>query len=452
MAKKNKLNLKKRIKPTVAKKAVEETVVSKPVEEVVEAVNEPIIENEKAEEIKAVVEEAVKTEAVEETMKESEEVVIEAKHRGRPKKEKAVEDEVKEPKKRGRKAKVQEEVEAKSETKRRGRPKKEEAAEEEVKEPKKRGRKAKAQEEAEAKSETKRRGRPKKEETVEEVKEPKKRVRKAKTIEEPIIKEEVIDVVYPYSVEEGMQAMAGYNVHYSFDEYHRILIENETVEKAIDHIIDECQLSIQFDRSILERLYADLIRRVDVTRKDFEGYKAALEEKMSRYCDTYEEDCQLYHDTFYFMGKLFEYGQRFNLRSSEILNEWVGVDISKYFNFYLDMAMRVLKGWQYKDVENYEEFVSEVFSQFSDLAGKFEFRFLLDLSDLQISHGYFHNADTTFEYMLRENNIKDYIYYRYAHAYVDVDLAKAKWIAGRSFSVVDERFVYYPKLVEIANM
>ena len=75
------------------------------------------------------------------------------------------------------------------------------------------------------------------------------------------------------------------------------------------------------------------------------------------------------------MGKLFEYGQRFNLRSSEILNEWVGVDISKYFNFYLDMAMRVLKGWQYKDVENYEEFVSEVFSQFSDLAGKFEFQF-----------------------------------------------------------------------------
>ena len=47
----------------------------------------------------------------------------------------------------------------------------------------------------------------------------------------------------------------------------------------------------------MERLYADLIRRVDVTRKDFEGYRAALEEKISRHCDTYEEDCQLYHDT-----------------------------------------------------------------------------------------------------------------------------------------------------------
>ena len=60
-------------------------------------------------------------------------------------------------------------------------------------------------------------------------------------------------------------------------------------------------------------------------------------------------------------------------------------------------------------------------------------------------------AISTFEYLLRENEIKDYIYYRYAHAYVDINLDKAKWIANRAFAVVDKRYVYYPLLVEIAN-
>ncbi len=275
--------------------------------------------------------------------------------------------------------------------------------------------------------------------------EPKKRGRKPKTaVTEPET------APLPYTVEEGIAHMNAMNVYYKFDEYHRILLENETIDKAIDAIIAECQL-VDFNRSELELLYADLIRRADMKRSDFAAMKPALDEIMTRETHSFEEASQLYHDTFYYAGKLLEYGERFHYTTTEQLKAWTGVDLIQYYTFYLDMALQVLPGWEDKDVNMYEDFMSEVCTQFSDVRAALELRFQIDLADIQIAHGYYHRGDTTFEYLLRENEIKDYIYYRYAHAYVDIDIEKAKWIAQRAFAVVDKRYVYYPLLVEIAN-
>lgn len=281
---------------------------------------------------------------------------------------------------------------------------------------------------------------------VEEVKEDKTK----KAVKRPAKKAEAETVVLPFTVEEGIQKMNAMNIFYTFDEYHRLLIENETITKAIEAIIDECKL-VDFDRSVLEVLYGDLVRRVDVKTSDFKAMKKTLEEIMNRKTTSFEEDSQLYHDAFYFAGKLLEYGERFKLSTTDKLKAWTGVDMVQYYNFYMDMALKVLPEWADKDIDIYEDFMSEVCTQFTDLCAELEFRFQIDLADIQIAHGFYSKGDSTFEYLLRENEIKDYIYYRYAHAYVDINLDKAKWIANRAFAVVDKRYVYYPLLVEIAN-
>lgn len=281
---------------------------------------------------------------------------------------------------------------------------------------------------------------------VEEVKEDKTK----KPVKRPAKKVVIEEAVLPFTVEEGIQKMNAMNIFYTFDEYHRILIENETITKAIEAIIEECKL-VDFDRSVLEVLYGDLVRRVDVKTSDFKAMKKTLEEIMNRKTTSFEEDSQLYHDAFYFAGKMLEYGERFKMSTTEQLKAWVGVDMVQYFNFYMDMALKVLPEWADKDVDNYEDFMSEVCTQFTDLCSELEFRFQIDLADIQIAHGFYNKGDSSFEYLLRENEIKDYIYYRYAHAYVDVNVDKAKWIANRAFTVVDKRYVYYPLLVEIAN-
>ena len=281
---------------------------------------------------------------------------------------------------------------------------------------------------------------------VEEVKEDKTK----KAVKRPAKKAEAEVVVLPFTVEEGIQKMNAMNIFYTFDEYHRLLIEKETIPKAMEAIIDECKL-VDFDRSVLEVLYGDLVRSVDVKTSDFKAMKKTLEEIMNRKTTSFEEDSQLYHDAFYFAGKLLEYGERFKLSTTDKLKAWTGVDMVQYYNFYMDMALKVLPEWADKDVDIYEDFMSEVCTQFTDLCAELEFRFQIDLADIQIAHGFYSKGDSTFEYLLRENEIKDYIYYRYAHAYVDINLDKAKWIANRAFAVVDKRYVYYPLLVEIAN-
>ena len=58
-------------------------------------------------------------------------------------------------------------------------------------------------------------------------------------------------------------------------------------------------------------------------------------------------------------------------------------------------------------------------------------------------------GDADYGYILRENQIKDYIYYRYASIYEGVDKDKAKQIANQALQFVDDRFTYYPNIIAV---
>ena len=104
--------------------------------------------------------------------------------------------------------------------------------------------------------------------------------------------------------------------------------------------------------------------------------------------------------------------------------------------------------WQYNDVKYYEGFIYGVMAQFDDLVN-WQNRALMDIADLYIKHGDYQNGNSGYGYVLRENQLKDQIYYRFAHVYEPFDLQRAKNIAQDALRVIDGRYDYYPKILEI---
>ena len=114
----------------------------------------------------------------------------------------------------------------------------------------------------------------------------------------------------------------------------------------------------------------------------------------------------------------------------------------------MTVAVTILPGWQYNDVKYYEGFLYSVMAQFADLAS-WQNRALMDIADLYILHGDYNKGNEDYAYVLRENQLKDQIYYRFANVYVPFDLQRAKGIARDALRVIDGRYDYYPKLIEI---
>ena len=74
---------------------------------------------------------------------------------------------------------------------------------------------------------------------------------------------------------------------------------------------------------------------------------------------------------------------------------------------------------------------------------------MMDIADLYIEHGDYGLGDANYGYILRENEIKDMIYYRYANAYRDIDREKSRAICNEALQYVDDRYTYYPQIIEL---
>lgn len=158
-----------------------------------------------------------------------------------------------------------------------------------------------------------------------------------------------------------------------------------------------------------------------------------------------------YLDEFKLAEKLLMVGQRKEITEAEALSALIGADVNAYFKHFFTFAYALLPSWQYDDVKYYENFAYAVLSQFSDLYESEQQRIQIDVADLYIKHGDYQLGDELYGYILRDNQIKDYIYYRYASVYKDIDYNKAKSIAYSSFQYVDDRYTYYPNILEIVN-
>ena len=234
------------------------------------------------------------------------------------------------------------------------------------------------------------------------------------------------------------------------------LILNPDVKSVSENLVNKYQLTGKFnfeedgyDEGLVEVLVSKVFETADIKPQKPEDLQADVTHALNYKFTDVVADGEEYKDQFDTMRKVLMIAQHKDIHDSKKLEEEVGVDVEKFVEEFMDLAYSVLKTWKYEDVDYYEHFIFAVLSQLEDLHNKYSNRIMMDVADLYILHGDYGLGDADYAYILRENQIKDYIYYRYASIYEDVDKDKAKQIANQALQFVDDRFTYYPNIIAV---
>ena len=234
------------------------------------------------------------------------------------------------------------------------------------------------------------------------------------------------------------------------------LILNPDVKSVSENLVNKYQLTGKFnfeedgyDEGLVEVLVSKVFETADIKPQKPEDLQADVTHALNYKFTDVVADGEEYKDQFDTMRKVLMTAQHKDIHDSKKLEEEVGVDVEKFVEEFMDLAYSVLKTWKYEDVDYYEHFIFAVLSQLEDLHNKYSNRIMMDVADLYILHGDYGLGDADYAYILRENQIKDYIYYRYASIYEGVDKDKAKQIANQALQFVDDRFTYYPNIIAV---
>lgn len=303
----------------------------------------------------------------------------------------------------------------------------------------------------------------KKEESKEEaVKAEDKPVKKAakKTAAAKKADKEKLEAYAALSLDEAIQKAQAMGVQHVYEDYTRFLLDEADSKQIAKNIIDGNALLEKgftydkdgFDTDLISVVLEKVADTMDVKAMDYKELKkditACLKAEMT--ADA-EANAAEYLKEFKVCEKLLMIGQRKNITDAAIVSDLIGADVDAFVAHFFQFAYAILPGWQYDDVKFYEDFAFAVLSQYSDLYEKYQLNILLDVADLYIKHGDFGHGDECYGYILRDNQIKDYIYYRFASVYEDIDFNKAKALAYESLQYVDGRYTYYQNIMDIIN-
>lgn len=281
----------------------------------------------------------------------------------------------------------------------------------------------------------------------EETATPKKAVKKAskasvkKTVEEP--KLDLKNV----SLDDCMWRLNEKGADVSYEMVAAMLLDEKDMKKVVKGIAEDKQLSDATALTLLQAVVEKISQTMDIKAADFAQIKKAMAAfEKGKLGDDDEANAQLYLDAFKTAEKILMIAQRKQIALAADVSKLLGSDVAVFMEHFFQTAYDLLPSWQYSDVKFYEDFAYAILSQFEDLYELHQLRIQLDVADLYIKHG-----DACYGYILRDNQIKDYIYYRYASVYESIDINRAKEIAYGSMQYVDERYTYYPQLAEIIN-
>ena len=234
------------------------------------------------------------------------------------------------------------------------------------------------------------------------------------------------------------------------------LILNPDVKSVSKDLVNKYQLTGKFnfeedgyDEGLVEVLVSKVYETADIKPQKAEDLQADVDHALNYKFTDVVADGEEYKAQFDTMRKVLMIAQHKDIHDSKKLDEKIGIDVEKFVEEFMDLAYSVLKTWKYEDVDYYEHFIYAVLSQLEDLHDTYRNRIMMDVADLYILHGDYGLGDADYGYILRENQIKDYIYYRYASIYEGVDKDKAKQIANQALQFVDDRFTYYPNIIAV---
>ena len=254
-----------------------------------------------------------------------------------------------------------------------------------------------------------------------------------------------------------MQAMG---ITYTYDDYAATLMNEADLGAIEKKLLDDFRLTKTsfsyeddgYDVDLIKVVLSKIADTVDFKASDYPKMEADAAAAINYVIGTdMEKDGEEYLSEFHLWERLLMIAQRQGHRTEEELGSVIKVDLKAFMKHFMQLARTVLPQWQYDDVKYYENFAYALLSQFTDLFGIYNNELMMDVADLYILHEDYGHGDADYGYLIRENQIKDYVYYRFAHVYEDIDLDKAKGIAYESLQYVDGRYDYYQPIIDILN-
>ena len=234
------------------------------------------------------------------------------------------------------------------------------------------------------------------------------------------------------------------------------LILNPDVVSVSQDLVNKYQLKGKFkfeedgfDEDLIPALVLKVYETAEIKPEKAEDLQTDVNHALNYKFMDLVADGEEYKTQFDTMRKVLMIAQHKEIHDSKVLDDEIGIDVEKFVVEFMDLAYSVLKSWKYEDVDYYEHFIYAVLSQLEDLHTIYRNRIMMDVADLYILHGDYGLGDADYGYILRENQIKDYIYYRYASIYESIDKDKAKQIANQALQFVDDRFTYYPNIIAV---
>lgn len=261
-----------------------------------------------------------------------------------------------------------------------------------------------------------------------------------------------------FSLDTCIDMAKAMGIDMGYDQYAQLLMDQSDNKEIVKTILEQYPIKADafsyeedgYDLDLLEVLVAKVAQTVTIKASDY----AAMGKEIEAH-ETYvisEESLDNndeYNADFDLVRRLLMIAQRKDIHTMSDLQTIVTADATKLIEKFMDVAYAVLKNWQYDDVKYYENFIYAVLSQFNDLYQAYENKAMMDVADLYIEHGDYGLGDANYAYILRENQIKDYIYYRYAKAYEHIDYEKSRAIANEALQFVDDRYTYYPNIRQL---
>lgn len=297
--------------------------------------------------------------------------------------------------------------------------------------------------------------------TIEEVKavtapveEPKK------PAEEPKASAEEKAAAYnAFNLDTIMEMANELGIEKTYDDYKKLLIANNDPEQIAKDLAQEATKAESF--TFEEDGYdVDLIPVLVAKVSDTIDWDAAnllpLGDRIQEACamelgEDALANTNVYNTLFDTVREVLMIAQQENVHDLAQINEMAGADVKALVVKFMDVAYDILKSWQYNDVKYYEGFIYSVLSQFEELHQQLGTRAMMDVADLLILHGDFGLGDANYHYIIRENNIKDMIYFRFANVYRGIDRDKARAIAHEALQWVDGRYDYYQAILDILH-
>ncbi len=291
-----------------------------------------------------------------------------------------------------------------------------------------------------------------------------KPVAKKETVKKPVAKKPAtkknaskkVDQYNKLSLDTCFDLLRSMGAELSHDDIVKGLMVNPDVSKFSEELVEKYNLKGKYkfeedgyDEDLVYVVVQKVYDTADVKPTSVEDLKADIDQAMAYTFVDETKDSQEYNRQFDIMRKVLVVAQNKDVHDSKILDDEINVDTEKFIVEFMDLAYKVLKTWKYEDVDYYEHFIFAVLSQFENLHKLYHNRIMMDVADLYILHGDYGLGDADYGYILRENQIKDYIYYRYASVYETIDFDKAKQIASSALQFVDDRYTYYPNIIAI---